>query len=119
METAEGRNFFFVGHKQSDTLRFWFYIIGSSIEANNYRYSISVTNDSVDEKYNHYGKVFTLDVDESTKGSVFMMETKAAQRIWEEDTKLNFNLVIHNLKEEAKDDNEESGVSDVSDGGDD
>ena len=61
-------------------LSFWVYIVGSSIEANGYRYTLSVTNNSGDEKYNHYGKVFTLDVDEAAKGSGSIMEIETAQR---------------------------------------
>ena len=105
-------NFFVVGHKKCDILCFYVYIIGSSVEAKHYRYTLSVTNNSGDEKYNHHGKVFTLDVDEAAKGSEFIMEIETVQRICEEDSKLNVNVVIHNLKEEAKDDNEESGISD-------
>ena len=48
-------------------------------------------------------------------GSVFLMTTEAAQEICEEDTNLNVNVVIRNLKEEAKDDSEESGVDDAED----
>ena len=44
-----------------------------------------------------------------------MMATDAAQNICEEDTNLNVNVVIHNLKEEAKDDEVESGVDDGED----
>ena len=44
-----------------------------------------------------------------------MMATEAAQKICEEDTNLNVNVVIRNLKEEAKDDSEESGVDDGED----
>ena len=105
-------NFFVVGHKKCDILCFYVYIIGSSVEAKHYRYTLSVTNNSGDEKYNHHGKVFTLDVDEAAKGSVFTMESEAAQRICEEDSKLNVNVVIRDKKEEAKDDDEESEVSD-------
>ena len=43
------------------------------------------------------------------------MTTEAAQKICEEDTNLNVNVVIRNLKEEAKDDSEESGVDDGED----
>ena len=43
------------------------------------------------------------------------METEAAQRISDEDSKLDVKIAIRNLKEEAMDDNESSGVSDRSD----
>ena len=43
------------------------------------------------------------------------METEAVQRICEEDSKLIVKITIRNLKEEAKDVDESSGVSDGSD----
>ena len=52
---------------------------------------------------------------QSFLGSVFLMTTEAAQKICKEDTNLNVNVVIRNLKEEAKDDSEESGVDDGED----
>ena len=107
--------FFLVGRKQCDTLRFWIYIVGSFLEAKHYSYTLTVTNNAGNKKYMHEGQVFTLDSDEVTKGSVFMMATEAAQEICEEDTNLNVNVVIRNLKEEAKDDSEESGVDDGED----
>ena len=44
-----------------------------------------------------------------------MMATEAAQKICEEDKNLNVNVVISNLKEEAMDDDLESGVDDGED----
>ena len=107
--------FFLVGRKQCDVLRFWIYIVGSSLEAKQYSYTLTVKNNAGGKKYSHEGQVFTLDSDEVAKGSVFMMATEAAQEICEEDTNLNVNVVIRNLKEEAKDDSEESGVDDGED----
>ena len=43
------------------------------------------------------------------------METEAVQRICEEDSKLIVKIMIRNLKEEANDVAESSGVSDGSD----
>ena len=66
---------------------------------------------------NLHSKAFhqTFILKTSFLGSVFMMATEAAQEICEEDTNLNVNVVIRNLKEEAKDDSEESGVDDGED----
>ena len=107
--------FFLVGRKQFDTLRFWIYIVGSYLEAKHYSYTLTVVNNAGNKKYMHQGEVFNLDLDEVATGSVFMMATEAAQKICEEDTNLNVNVVISNLKEEAKDNEMESGVDDGED----
>jgi hypothetical protein len=60
--------FFLVGRKQCDTLRFWIFIVGSSLEAKHYSYTLTVKNNAGDKIYIHQGKVFTLDSDEVAKG---------------------------------------------------
>lgn len=115
LETADGMTFFLVGRKQCDTLRFWVYFVGSFYEAKHYSYTLTVTNNAGDKKYTHQGKVFTLDSGESVEGSVFMMDANAAKKICDEDSKLIINVLIRNLKEEAKDDDVESGVSEGED----
>ena len=55
-----------------------------------------------------------MDKDDPVEGSVFIMETKTAKKICDEKSKFDVNIVIRNLKEEAKDSEEESGVSDGS-----
>ena len=43
------------------------------------------------------------------------MKSEAAEKICDEDSKLGVKITIRNLKKEAMDDDESSGVSDVSD----
>ena len=43
------------------------------------------------------------------------METEAAQNICDQDSKVDVKITIRNLKEEAKDVDESSGVSEGSD----
>ena len=50
LETTDGRIFFLVGRKQCDSIRFCIYIIGSSMEAKQYSYTLSITNNSGDEE---------------------------------------------------------------------
>ena len=69
LETADGMIFFLVGRKQCDPLRFWIYIVGSSLEARHYSYTLTVTNNAGDKQYNHKGQVFTLDSYEVATGS--------------------------------------------------
>ena len=59
-------------------------------------------------------KFFTLDKVDPVKGSVFMIGAEDAKEIYDEKSKFDVNVTIRNLKEEAKDDDEESGVSDGS-----
>ena len=53
-----------------------------------------------------------MDKDDPVKGSVFMMGTDAAKEMCDEKSMFDVNIVIRNLKEEAMDDDESSGVSD-------
>ena len=115
LETSDGRIFFLVGQKRCDTLRFWIYVLASSGESNHYSYNLSIIKNSGDEEQSFKGKLFSLDLNEATKGSVFIMDTEIAKRICNEDSKLNLNIVIRNLKEEAKDDDVESGVDEGED----
>ena len=47
----------------------------------------------------------------SIEGLVFTMVTEAIKKFCNEKSKFDVNVTIRNLKEEAKDDDEESGVS--------
>ena len=67
-----------------------------------------------EQKYVFQGKVFTLDKDDPVEGSVFMMGIEDAKKFCDEKSNFDVNITIRNLKEEAKDDDEESGVSDGS-----
>ena len=106
--------FFLASQKQFDTLRFWIYLVGSSFEAKKFSYTLSITDETGEQKYIFHGKVFTLEKDDPVKGSVFMIGAEDAKEIYDEKSKFDVNVTIRNLKEEAKDDDEESGVSDGS-----
>jgi hypothetical protein len=111
LETSDA-TFFLVRKKQCDTLRFWVYFIGSTLEAKNFCYTLAIADDYEVDKYDFQGRVFTLDKDEPLKGSVFIMETEAANKIIDRDlVELDVKITIRNLKEEAKDTDEESGVN--------
>ena len=106
--------FLLASRKQCDTLRFWIYLVGSFFEAKHYRYTLSIKDKTGEPMYTFQGKVFTLDKVGPVKGSVFMLGTEDAMEICDEKSKFDVNVTIRNLKEEAKDDDEESGVSDGS-----
>ena len=106
--------FFLASRKQCDTLRFSIYLLGSAVQAKNYSYCLSMMDKAGEQRFDFQGKVFTLDKDDPVEGSVFIIETKAAKAICDEKSKFDVNITIRNLKEEAKDDDVESGVSDGS-----
>ena len=115
MLKTTGDIFFLASRKHFDTLRFWIYLAGSALESKNYSYILSITDKTGKPKHVFHGKVFTLDKDDPVKGSVFMMGTEDAKEICDEKSKFDVNIAIRNLKEEAMDDDESSGVSDGTD----
>ena len=84
---------------------------GSSFEAKQFSYTLSIADKNGEQKYIFHGKVFTLDKDDPVKGSVFMIGAEDAKEIYDEKSKFDVNVTIRKKKEEAKDDDEESGVS--------
>ena len=95
----------------------WIYIVGSPIAARNYSCTISVTDKS-GNKFAFYGQVKPLDEgpnDVIAKQAVFMIGTEVIKNSKDENDKLSIEVTINDLKEEAKDSNDESGVEDDSD----
>ena len=69
----------------------------------------------IGEKFIYVGPVHTLDKnyeDIVNSGSLLGIAIDAVKRSLNEDKQLEFQITIRNLKEEAKGDNMESGVSD-------
>ena len=56
--------FLLASRKQCDTLRFWIYFLGSSLEAKHYICMLSITDKTGNQKYVFQGDVFTLDKDD-------------------------------------------------------
>ena len=105
---------FFTGAKAvKDSVWFWVIFMGSIDEAKKYSSTISIEN-KFGEKFNFTGPVHTLDEgpdDIIASGSLLSIGINAAKRSLNEEKKLDFKITIRNLKEEAKDDDMESGVS--------
>ena len=91
--------------------------MGSSDEAENYSSSITIENKIGEKinKFNFTGAVHTPDEKADniiSSGLLLSIEKDAAKRLWNEKKELKFEITIRNLKEEAKDEDIESGVSD-------
>ena len=92
---------------------FWATFMGSPDEAENYSSSISIGNKI--GKFCFTGKVHTIDEgadDIIASGLLLSIGINAAKRLLNEEKKLKVEFTIRNLKEEAKDEDIESGISD-------
>ena len=112
--TSSKALFFSIGRIVENTVYLWLVFMGSSDEAKNYSYICSITN-QIGQKFLYSGPVHTLDdnpADIIASGALLMVGVSAAKRSLNDQKKLEVEITIRNLKEEAKDDDMESGVSD-------
>ena len=117
MTSTCGAVFYTNGFIENKTVYIWICLFGSSDEAKKYSCTYLVSNKIV-EKITYTGPVLTIDKGKDEiidSGSLLIMGISAAQRSLNdknEKNELNVEITIKNLKEEAKDDDMESGVSD-------
>ena len=115
--TSCGALFFFAAKVVNERFCFLLTFMGSSDEAENYSSSISIEN-KIGKKiniFNFTGPVHTIDEgadDIIASGSLLSIGIDIAKRSLNEKKELLFEITIRNLKEEAKDDDNESGISD-------
>ena len=110
-----GAVFFTSGCVENETVSFWISLVGPSDEAKKYSCTYSIKSKIGNEKFIYSGPVHTLDEDHYDimgSGSLLMIGVDAAKRSLNDEKKLQVEITIRNLKEEAKDDDMESGVSD-------
>ena len=109
-----GAVFFLSVYIENKTLYAWICLLGSSDEAKKFKVSYSMKN-KIGENFIYTGPVHTLDKrydDVITSGSLLGIRIDAVKRSLNEEKQFEFEITIRNLKEEAKDENMESGVSD-------
>jgi len=115
--TSCGATFFTCAKIVNDTFHHWVIFLGSSDEAENYSSSISIETKIGKQfnKFNFTGAVHTIDEgagDIIASGSLLSIGLNAAKRLLNGKKRLEFEITIRNLKEEAKDDDVESVISD-------
>ena len=110
-----GKTFILAGAIKDKIHYRWVYIMGSPNEAKHFSYTFKYfgKNSSV---FTFEGKVAAIDETFDTlmeAGKCFTITQKVFEKqILDEDRKYEYSLQIRNLKEEVKDDNYESGISD-------
>jgi len=114
----DGKVFFSIGQVEGETFYHWVYMIGSQFEANIYSYTLEYFGTSK-STCTYTGQVVPIDEPSHSIikiGNCFGMSFKVFKHQFiDENFRFNYSVKIRNLKEEAKDENVESGVSDVSD----
>ena len=114
MTSTCGDVFFTFEYVKNETLYVWICLLGSSDEAKKFSVTYSMKN-KLGENFIYTGSVLTLDKNHEaiiTSGSLLGIGIDAVKRSLDEGNQLEFEITIRNLKEEAKDENMESGVSD-------
>ena len=116
---AENKIFFSIIWINNGVLYHWIHFYGPPIEAKNYSYTLEYYNDTKTPKVTNSFSNQVISIDETASSIVEKANCLAISRklfenqfLLEED-KFKFSVKIKNLKEEVKDENVESGVSDV------
>ena len=105
---------------KNNGMNFWVYIYGSQFEAKNYAYTLSMKGKGV-SKFTYHDNVKSLDEapnDIIAKQFLFSIGIEAVKKLVieeKESLKWELEVTIHALKEEAKDEEVESGVEDDTD----
>jgi hypothetical protein len=113
------RSFFTEVHRDAENSRhFWIYFHGTPEEAVHYSYKIKIIGRN-GKKLTFRGNVFSLDFGETKKTimaseDVFILDEKFVKRL-QVDGQINFEINLVSDKEEIKDENVESGISDDDD----
>ena len=113
---VNGRSFFSIARVQKDTFYQWIHFFRSPDDAKNYSYTLEYYgNNGASQRTNIYTN-FVIPIDEPSHAveksfNCFTMSYQAMVNQFIEDGTFKYSVQIRNLKEEAKDDNEESGIS--------
>ena len=122
---AENKIFFSTIKRMGGVVYHWIHFYGSPIEAKNYSYTLEYYNDTKTPKVTCSFSDQVVSIDETVdsiieSGNCFsisrkVLKNKFFQQKDEEKDKflVKFSIKIGNLKEEVKDENVESGVSDI------
>ena len=108
--------FFSLGRMIDETFYWWVQIVGSKYEAKNYYYTLEFHGTDPEVCNVYSGQVFPIDetYETITKGFKCLGINKNVMRMQfvGPDEDFSYSVSIRNMKEEAKDDNVESGISD-------
>ena len=114
--TSFNKTFFEVGIIRNNFIYKWIYVLALPDEAKNYYFHAYVKNANGENVLTYYGQVLSM-VETHEKvienQDCFIIGDKFALQYVKDGTKqVDFSLKIRNLKDEAKDEEDESGIDD-------
>ena len=112
--TAFNQTFFEVGLVKENMMFRWIYVLALPDQAEQYFYDLVMEKDS-GEKMRYYGQVRSLveSDKEVMANEAFIVGMTAVKRFVSEDNgQIKYSVKLRCLKEEAKDEDEESGIDD-------
>ena len=114
--TAFNKTFFEVGIKVKSFIYKWIYILALPDEAKNFYFHACVKNENGDDVLTYYDQVHSLvesPMEVMQNENCFIFGVKKAKKFMKTGTTLvDYSLKIRSLKDEAKDEDEESGIDD-------
>jgi len=114
--TAFNKTFFEVGIIRNNFIYKWIYVLALPDEAKNYYFHAYMKNANGENVLTYYGQVLSMvetheEVIENQ--NCFIIGAKNVKKFVKEGTnQVDFSLKIRNLKDEAKDEEDESGIDD-------
>ena len=115
IKISSGIDLFLVGKIINKIAHFWLYAMTSPLQAKHYACTLSITGVNNKFTFDGYSKPLDEDPSEIIENQlVFMIGTEAIKKIRNEEKMFEIEVTIQDLKKEAKDDDEESGVEDES-----
>ena len=114
--SAFGFTFFEVGIITDQFMFRWIYVLGDPDVAKNFYYHVKINNGGeVEMAFSNQVRSLSEHYNDITKSfqAFFMPIVRVKEFLVDDSQRMVLEYQIRNMKEEAKDDNEESGVSDV------
>ena len=108
--------FFEVGVITDQFMFCWIYVLGDPDVAKNFYYHVKINNGGeVEMAFSNQVRSLSEHYNDITKSfqAFFMPIVRVKEFLGDDSQRMVLEYQIRNMKEEAKDDNEESGVSDV------
>ena len=100
--------------EKEQLVRIWCYILGSPKEAEHFRYELKIKKEAGKE-IQFFGKVRSINEDYKSfleSDDIFEISRGMLKKYLNEEAELEYTFNIRNLKEEAKDEDFESGIDD-------
>lgn len=114
----EDKSFFAIGtHDNRDSLYYWVQLLGSKLEAKNYQYDLCFDGVNSNSKMVYSGDVFSIDEKFVTivnaKNSFVTNFEAFKTQFMDENRNFKVTISIRNMKEEVKDIQEQSAISET------